>query len=206
MATDRSAAVQSLNRTVSELARRWATQRLAAVQSYGRILSDYGSGRATGGDSARAYARLAAEEVVRYPSDAYAIASDYASAVARAAGLSSAADRSTATRSRVVDVELTGILGRVVTRTLVLENPHDAPATIGFTATKFHDGQDELTIGPSVTPADATIPASGEQAFKIGVKIDRKQFEAGRTYRSTIAVEGFDDMVIRVHLTVTGAT
>lgn len=207
MAEDQPTATQSLTDTASELARRWATQRLAAIQSYSRILADYGSGRASGSDAAQAYAKLAVEEAVRYPTQAYGIASDYATAVARAAGLASGPARAApAAQAPVIDIELSGAPGRVASRSFVLENPYDAPIEIGFTATNFHDGEQQIAVAPTLTPATATIPAGGEQAVKISVKIDRKKFAAGGIYSANIAVEGFDHMVIRVHLTVAGAT
>ncbi len=206
MVADPSTVTRSLSRTASELARRWASQRLSAVQTYGRILADYGSGRASGRDTAQAYAKLVMEEAARYPTDVFGIASDYATAIARAAGAPLAAERSAQTASPVLDVELCGAVGKTVTRTIVLENPHDAVATIGFTATNFFDADQELAAAPTINPADATIPARGERAVKIGAKIDRKLFQAGRIYRASVAVDGFDELLIRIHLTVTGVT
>ena len=197
---------QSLNQTLSALARRWATQRLSAVQTYGRLLADYGAGRASGRDTAQAYAKLVMEEAARYPTDAFGVASDYASALARAAGVSLSADRSAQPVAPVLDVELTGAPGRTVTRTILLENPHDAPARIGFAATNFFDGSQELSAAPTIAPADAVIPARGEQAVTVSAKIDRKLFQAGRTYQSSVAVDGFGELLIRVYLTVSAAT
>lgn len=197
--------MQSLSKTASELARRWATQRLSAVQSYGRILADYGGGRASGKDAAQAYAKLAMEEAARYPSEAFQIATDYANAVARAAGLSLATGQTPMARSPVVDIELAGMIGKVVERTFVLENPHDVPADIRFTATNFLDGDQEVNAKPTFAPASVSIPKGGEVEVTISAKADRKQFQAGRTYRSSVAVEGIDDMVIRVLFSVTGA-
>lgn len=205
MATIRSGAVETLGKTASDLARRWAAQRVAAVQGYGRILAEYGNGRASGRDTAQAYARLAMQEATRYPTDAFQLATDYAAAVARAAGLSLKTEPTASVRSPVIDIDVAGVIGRVAKRTFVLENPHDAPASISFSATHFHDAEEELEAVPTFAPARVSIPAGGEKTITISVKIDRKQFQAGRTYRSNVAVEGFDDMVIRVHLTVAGA-
>ncbi|MFT3976300.1 MAG: hypothetical protein QM688_04185 [Sphingomonas bacterium] len=207
MAKGQSEATASLGRTASELARRWASQRLSAVQRYGRILADYSNGSANGRDAALAYARLAMDEAVRYPADAFQIATDYAAAIGRAAGLSfTGTQASKAERAPVLDIELAGTIGRIAKRTFVLENPHDSPATISFTAGNFFDGEQELEVGPSFAPADMVIPAGGEQTITLSVKLDRKQFRAGHAYDASVAVQGFEDMILRVHLTIAGST
>lgn len=204
MANDFSEAAGSLSRTASSLARRWATQRLSAVQSYGRILSDYGNGRASGRASAEAYAKLTMEEAARYPADAFQIATDYVSAVARAAGLSTTGQKE-AQRPPVIDIELSGPSGGVASRDFVLENPHDSPADIAFTASNFLDGDRDVKAKPVFAPAKFAIAACGEQTVTVSAKLDPRKFKPGGSYRSNVAVEGFDDMIVRVHLTVTGA-
>jgi hypothetical protein len=205
MATDFSQAAQSLSRTASSLARRWATQRLSAVQSYGRILADYGNGRASGRASAEAYAKLTMEEAARYPADAFQLATDYVSALARVAGLSVATDGKGAQSSPVIDIEMSGPAGGVASRDFVLENPHDSAANIGFTASNFLDGERDVKVKPVFAPAKFAIAACGEQTVTVSAKLDRRKFKPGGNYRSNVAVEGFDDMIVRVHLTVTGA-
>lgn len=205
MAADLRQAAQSLSETASLLARRWATQRLAAVQSYGRILSDYGHGRSSGRAAAEAFVKLAAKEAARYPADAFQIATDYASAVARAAGLSFGdVGRTTRPARPVLDIEMAGPLGGVATRDFILENPHDVPAKIGFVASNFVDGDRVVKAIPAFDPTEFTLPACGEQKVTVSAKLDRGKFKTGRSYRSNVAVAGFDDMVVRVHLTVTG--
>lgn len=205
VAADLSDAAQSLSRTASSLARRWATQRLSAVQSYGRILADYGNGRASGRAAAAAYAKLTMEEAARYPADAFQIATDYASAVARAAGLSFGADGHGGQQSPVLDIEISGPSGGVASRDFVLENPHDSVADVGFTAANFLDGERDVKAKPVFTPAKLAIPAHGEQTVTVSAKLDPRKFKAGRNYRSNVAVDGFDEMIVRVHLTVTSA-
>lgn len=201
MAADQAQIARSLGDTVSQLARRWATQRLEAVHGYGRILSDYGQGRATGRAAAQAYAKLAMEEAVRYPADAFGIATDYASAVARAAGLNLGAVKTTTHRA-VLDVDLGGPLGGTASREFVLENPHDVAAEIGFIANNFSDGDSEIKAKPSFAPGKLTIAPHGEHVIRVSTRLDARKFAAGQSYRANVAVEGFDDMVVRVHLTV----
>ena len=212
MPTDLSAAAQSLRQTASELARLWATQRLSAVDRYGRILSDYGAGRATGRDAAQAYAKLAMEEAVHYQSDAFGIATDYAKAVAQAAGLSIGTRQATArqtvqqtARRTVIDLDISGPIGGAASRDFVLENPHDSAAQIRFVATNFRDGEAEVKAKPLFAPARIDIPAAGEQVVSVRVKLDPRKFQAGHRYCANVAVDGFDDMVLRVHLTVNEA-
>ncbi|UVO49702.1 hypothetical protein M0208_03940 [Sphingomonas sp. SUN019] len=204
MATDFSQAAGSLSRTTSSLARRWATQRLSAVQSYGRILADYGNGRASGRAAAQAYAKLAMEEAARYPADAFQLATDYVSAVARAAGLSTAVDKETRS-SPVIDIEMSGPSGGVASRDFVLENPHDSAADIAFTASNFLDDERDVKAKPVFAPAKFSIAACGEQTVTVSAKLDPRKFKPGVSYRSNVAVEGFDDMIVRVHLIVTPA-
>lgn len=196
-------AAQSLSRTASSLARRWASQRLSAVQSYGRILADYGGGRASGRAAAQAYTKLAMEEAVRYPADAFQIATDYASAVARAAGLSFGDSHDATHAASIIDIDLAGAEGGIASRDFVLENPHDSAATLSFTATDFHDGGHDVGAKPVFTPAKFTLAAGGEQTVNVSVKLDPKKFRPGQSYQSHAAVEGFDDMIVRVQLTVT---
>lgn len=203
MATDFSQAAQSLSQTASLLARRWASQRLTAVQSYGRILSDYGNGRASSRDAAQAYAKLAMEEAARYPGDAFQIASDYATAVARAAGLSFGNKLTPRTAAPVIDIELSGPAGGVASREFILENPHDDAATIGFVPSTFFDGNCDIKTKPVLRPAKLALAAGGEATVSVSVKLDPRKFKPGQSYMSNIAVDGFDDMILRVHLNVT---
>lgn len=205
VASDRPQIAPSLSHTASSLARRWATQRLTAVQGYGRILADYGAGRANGRAAAEAYMRLAVEEAVRYPADAFRIATDYAAALARSAGLPMAVEQAVRPIAPVLDIEMSGPAGGVASREFVLENPHDAPASIGFTASNFLDGEQEVKSKPVFAPAKFTVDACGEQAVTVSTKLDPRKFKPGRSYRSNVAVDGFDELVVRVHLTVTGA-
>jgi hypothetical protein len=203
MATDLKAMAQSFSGTASELARRWAGQRVGAVQSYGRIIGDYGAGRSSGTATAKAVAKLAAEEAARYPTDAFHYWSDYWSALARTAGLSVGPATAPSQRAKpVLDIELTGKLGSTATRDFVLENPHKTDVTIGFAASNFRCGDADIKAYPIFDPVEFSLPAGGEHKVKVAVKLDRRKFKAGESYSANVAISGFDDMVLRVHLTV----
>jgi hypothetical protein len=203
MATDLQAMARSFSGTASELARRWAGQRVGAVRSYGRIIGDYGAGRTSGRATAEAVARLAAEEAARYPADAFQYWSDYWSALARTAGLSLRSTGDTVRRANaVLDIELTGKLGSTATRDFLLENPHATDVKIGFVASGFRCGDAEIKASPQFDPLEFSLPAGGEHRVTVSVKLDRRKFKVGESYSANVAVSGFDDMVLRVHVTV----
>ncbi len=191
----------SLGNVTSDLARRWANQRLAAVQSYGRILADYGSGRSTSAAAVGAFARLAAEEAVRYPSDAIGLASEYAAALAGRAGatLDVAAARQ---EPPIRDMELSGPLGGEASGEFYLKNPHDRPAALSFLAAQFFGTGGEAGPAAVFEPAEFTLAPGQEQLVKVSAALDPDRVKAGRSYAANVAVSGFEAMVLRVRLQV----
>lgn len=207
VAGDLSDVARSLGQAGSDLARRWAARRLGAVQSYGRILSDYSAGRMTSRAAAGAYAKLAAEEAVRYPSDLIGIATDYVSVFARIAGdptKTSSVDTAVAP-GPMLDINLSGRPGEIASQEFTLENPHDVEAKVSFTASPYTDGERELKAVPKFAPTEFVLPAGGEQKVVVTSKVDKRFFRSGHLYSAHAAVDGFDEMVIRIHLTATEA-
>jgi hypothetical protein len=193
----------SLGDIAAGLARRWATQRLAAVQSYGRILADYGAGRSTTTGAAGALARLAAEEAVRYPSDAVTLAADYATAVAKRAGVSLKAEADSVRRAAPIrDIALSGALGSVASSTVYLSNPHDRAAHLTFSASNFSNPDGETTASLTFAPPDLTLAPGEEKPVQVSATLDAAAFTAGRDYTANVAISGFDDMVLRVRLSI----
>lgn len=195
-----SADKRTLGEVSADLARRWATQRLTAVQAYGRILADYGAGRSTSTAAAGAYAKLVAEEAVRYPADALSLATDYATALVRKAGgtvgsLSPAAPP-------IQDLEMAGPIGGTASAEFLLKNPHDRPAPLSFVATNFTGRGGETPATVVIKPAKVTLAAGAEKLIKVLATLDPSAFEAGGRYEANVAVTGFDDLVLRVRLTV----
>jgi hypothetical protein len=191
---------RTLSQVTADLARRWAGQRLAAVQAYGRILGDYSAGRANAATTAGAYARLAAEEVVRYPADAIGIATDFAAAVFREAGrnTSSGAPRDPPVR----DLEMAGPLGGEASAEVRLHNPHERAATLSFAATPFSGRAGTLPATVAVEPPELVLPAGDEQPIVLRAVLDPDVFEAGGSYTASVAISGFDDLMVRVRLSV----
>lgn len=202
MASDFEEVAKSLGHVSRELARRWATQRLSAVERYGRILADYGTGRVGGRDAAGAYAKLAVEEAARYPSDLIGLASDYVASFARITGLRANGDKQAP--GPILDIELSGAPGEIVSRTFTLENPHDVAVKLTFCANAYLDGDRALKAAPIFNPDQITVTAQGEETVTVSTKLDKRIFKSGSSYTANVAVEGFDDMIIRVHLSVTG--
>jgi hypothetical protein len=216
MATDFDALAKSLGDTASALARRWAAQRVFSVHRYGQILAEYGAGRSTGRATAGAFARLAAEEAKRYPTEAFQLWSDYLTAIARTAGLSldqvgdsgrhGSERRSAERESRsVLDLDMTGVLGNVVSRDFTLDNPHDIDVSIRFVAGHFVGRDHEVQANPVFDPPEFLLLAGAEQKVTVSVKLDSRQFHPQQTYNAMVAVSGFDDMILRVHVTVADA-
>lgn len=195
---------------VSELARRWASQRLTAVQAYGRILADYGSGRSTSTAAAGALAKLAAEEAVRYPADALALASDAAAALLRggaqaatsAASQASGFRQATPPSAPMQDLELMGPLGGAAAAELLLRNPHDRAVALSFATSDFTGPAGETAASVRLDPAEFTLPPGGEQLILVSAQLDPEAFAPGGPYLANVAIAGFDDMVVRVRLMV----
>ena len=192
----------SLSDVAGQLARRWATQRLAAVQSYGRILSDYGQGRSSGRTALGAFAKLAAEEAVRYPSDAIGIATDYAAAVAKQAGVDLGVAKTTTVAPPIRDMELSGPIGGEASGVFYLRNPHDRAVTLSFLASNFAGTAGDAPVSVKLDPAEVSLAAGEEQPIRVAVALDGAAFQAGQSYNANVAVTGFDEMVLRVRLTV----
>lgn len=195
----------TLGAVSAELARRWATQRLGAVQAYGRILSDFGAGRSSSSAAAGAFAKLVAEETIRYPADAIGLATDFANALVQKAGgrLETVRSSSAAARPQPIqDLEISGPLGGVATGDVLLNNPHAAAAALSFSASRFVGPSGDTGVGVVVSPAEFSLPAGGEKLITVIANLDSKAFEAGSRYTANVAINGFDDMVVRVRLTV----
>lgn len=196
----------TLGDIAADLARRWATQRLAAVQSYGRILADYGAGRSTSATAAGALVKLAAEEAVRYPADAIGLATDYASALARRAGVDLGVKTSTARAAPPIqDLEIFGPLGGVASGEFFLRNPHERAAQLSFQASAFSDSLGQTSAMLSFDPPDLVLGAGEEQVVRFSMALDDTQFAAGRSYVAIVAITGADDMILRVRLAVVEA-
>jgi len=191
---------RSLADVSADLARRWATQRLAAVQAYGRILADFGSGRSTGATAASAYAKLVAEESVRYSTDAFGIASDFAAAVVRSAG--GQASPAGPVQSPIQDLEMSGPLGGTASAEFLLRNPHGYPATLSFVTGAFASSTGPTNATVTVEPSGFVLEPGCEQTITVSAALNRKIFSAGERYVANVAITGFDDLVVRVHLTV----
>ena len=82
-----------------------------------------------------AYARLVAEETVRYSADAIGMAADVAAALVRRAGGQLETGR--AAVSPIQDLELSGPVGSEALASFSLHNPRDQPATLSFVSGRF---------------------------------------------------------------------
>lgn len=194
---------RSLGQLGAELARRWATQRLTAVEGYGRILADYGAGRTSSTAAAGAYARLAAEETVRYSADAIGLATDLATALVRRAG----GQLETAARKvqPVQDLELTGPVGGKAAANFILHNPHDRAASLSFVAGHFAGPSGDTQATVTVEPPQLELAPGAEQSVEVSATLDPAVFEPGGHYTANVAVAGFEDLVVRVRLSVAPA-
>lgn len=197
-----SAGQTSVSSVAGELARRWATQRLSAVQAYGRILSDYGTGRCTSSAAAGAMAKLAAEEAVRYPADALGLAVDFAGALARKAGLDLRASSATGAARPIQDLEIAGPLGGTAIGEVLLANPHAQPVAVTFDVSGFTGPGGETAPAPAVTPAAFTLQPGQDRQVTVRANLDPEMFAPGCAYAALLTVAGFDDMVVRIRLTV----
>lgn len=194
---------RSLGQLGADLTRKWATQRLTAVESYGRILADYGAGRTSSTAAAGAYARLAAEETVRYSADAIGLATDLATALVRKAG----GQLETAARKvqPVQDLELAGPVGGKAAANFILHNPHDRTASLSFVAGHFAGPSGDTKGTVTLEPPQLELAPGAEQSVKVSATLDPAVFEPGGHYTANVAVAGFEDLVLRVRLSVTPA-
>ncbi|MCW5760929.1 hypothetical protein [Phenylobacterium sp.] len=196
---------RAANPAGGDLARRWASQRLAAVEAYARILDDYGAGRTTGAAAASAYARLVAEETVRYSADAIGLATDLASALVRKVG--GQAEAAARRVQPLQDLELSGPIGGRAAAAFVLHNPHDRPAALGFVTGHFAGPLGKEPLGDTaatvtIEPAQMELAAGAAQTVTVSAVLDPEVFEPGARYTANVAIMGFDDLVLRVRLSV----
>jgi len=195
----------TLSAVSADLARRWATQRLGAVQAYGRILSDFGAGRSSSSAAAGAFAKLVAEETIRYPADAIGLATEFASALVQTAGGTFEAARATAAAASsqpIQDLEISGPLGGVATGDFLLNNPHGSAAALSFSTSNLVGPQGDAGVSLVISPAEFSLPAGAERLITVIANLDNQAFKPGARYSANIAINGFDDMVVRVRLTV----
>lgn len=195
---------KTLSEVSADLARRWAGQRLKAVQVYGQILADYGAGRSTTSAAAGAYAKLVAEEGVRYSADAVAIATDFATALVRKAGgkVESAVSGETPAQNPIQDLEIEGPLGGTASAEFLLRNPHDQPATLTFVAGRFSGTAGDNAATVIIDPQELVLAPNAEQPITVRAALDPKVFNAGGHYQANVAITGFGDLVLRVRLNV----
>ncbi|HEY2750373.1 hypothetical protein [Phenylobacterium sp.] len=191
---------RTLSQVTTDLARRWATQRFKAVQAYGQILADYGAGRSTGASAAGAYAKLAAEEGVRYSADAIGIASDFAAALVRKAG--GTVENAVAGGATLQDLEMSGPLGGEASAQVLMRNPHDRPATLSFWPGNFTGTTGGAAATVTIDPPNLVLAPGDEQPITVRATLDPKVFAAGGRYAANVAISGFNDLVLRVRLSV----
>jgi hypothetical protein len=191
---------RTLTQVTADLARRWASQRFKAVQAYGQILADYGAGRSTSAAAAGAYAKLVAEEGVRYSADAIGIASDFATALVRKAG--GTVETAVAGGPAMQDLEISGPLGGEASAEVLMRNPHDLPATLNFVPSNFTGTTGGAKATVTVEPKELVLAPGDEQPITVRATLDPKVFTAGGRYAANVAITGFNDLVLRVRLTV----
>ena len=190
---------------LSQLARRWAGRRVNALNVYRQILADYGAGHTDSRAAARAVARLTAEETIRYPGELMDLASDYATGLARMAGLSATGERlddRPVTERTVHDLMLSGKIGETATAEIMIENPRDVDVSVGFAATAFSNDKRVTALTPSFDPAGCKMAPGSEQKVTVSIKLDGRTLKAGENYTSQAVVDGFDELVLRLNLAV----
>jgi hypothetical protein len=102
----------------------------------------------------------------------------------------------------IQDLEISGPLGGVASGEFLLTNPHASPANLSFSTSTFVGSKGATTVGLVVSPAEFTLPAGAEKLVTVIANLDTKALEAGGRYTANVAINGFDDMVVRVRLTV----
>src|SRR5204863_4074470 len=160
------------------------------------------AGRTTGSAAAGAYARLAAEEAVRYPADALGIATDFAAALVRKAGGQLEVGDP---HAPFQDIEMSGPLGGTATADFTLRNPHDRAVGLSFLPGTFSGQAGETAAAVVVEPPHLDLAPGDEKAVTLTATLDPKAFETGGRYTANVAITGFDDLVLRVRLTVAPA-
>lgn len=193
---------------LSDLARRWSGRRVRAMNGYRQILSDYYTGHTDARSTASAVARLTAKEVARYPGELVDLATDYATGLARTALLAepgATLGRETITRRAVHDLQLSGKVGETVATSLVIENPRDRKVTVGFAAAAFANESRVIKLTPGFDPASCALVPGAEQRIAVTAKLDGRLVKPGESFTSQAVVDGFDDLVLRIHLNVDAA-
>ena len=205
---DASRTAESLNEVgelLSQLARRWAGHRVSALNGYRQILADYGNGQTDSRAAAGAVARLTAQETIKYPGELLDLATEYASGLARMAGLAATGprtDRQHGDQRTVHDLLLSGKIGDTASADLVIENPCDTEVALGFAATAFSNDQRVTKLMPSFDPPTCTMSPGSEQKVTVSAKLDGRTLKAGENYSAQAIVDGFDEMVLRINLDV----
>ncbi len=197
--------ITEVGELLSQLARRWAGRRVNALNGYRQILADYGTGQVDSQTTASAVARLTAEETIKYPGELMDLASEYASGLARMAGLAATgarADSQPGTQRAVHDLMLSGKIGETATADIMIENPRDVEVGLGFATTAFSNDARVTKVSPSFDPASCTMAPGSEQKVVISVKLDGRTLKAGENYTAQAIVDGFDEMVLRLNLAV----
>lgn len=197
--------ITEVGELLSQLARRWAGRRVNALNGYRQILADYGTGRADSRATASAVARLTAEETIKYPGELIDLASEYASGLARMAGIAATGartDNPLSAQRAVHDLMLSGKIGETASADIVIENPRDAEVALGFVATAFSSEQRVTKLTPSFDPATCTMAPGSEQKVTVSAKLDGRTFKVGENYTAQAIVDGFDEMVLRINLIV----
>lgn len=183
-------------------------QRLSAVQSYGRILADYGQGRSSNQEALGALVKLAAEESIRYSADAVSLAGDLASAAARSVGLDlgqGLRTHSAGLTAAIRDLEFQGVLGTPAIGALVLHNPRPETVRISLCAACFEGPRGLTEVSPQINPNAFELAPGEERTVQVEANLSPDSFRAGEIYTSRLAIEGIDDMVVRLRLTVLAA-
>ena len=128
---------------------------------------------------------------------------DFASALARKAGVKLDLAKVSSDRvSPIQDLEISGVLGGVATGEFLLSNPHDRPVDLGFITSNFSGPSGEVGAGVVVEPPSLSLGAGEDQTIAVMARLDPEAFLPGGRYLANVAISGFDEMVVRVRLTV----
>jgi predicted flap endonuclease-1-like 5' DNA nuclease len=110
-----------------------------------------------------------------------------------------------ASQVRLVNMEFHGAAGSDASRSFAIENQRSEAVTVGFLISEFTDADESVTFRPPVqfSPARFHLEPGQERMVSILIPLLKEFFIPGETYTATVIVSGFEQLQLRLIVSVT---
>ena len=209
---------QDVARWIEEITRRSLAEQMRSLQRYNELIQRLSSGELDQDAVRQEYLRFVQEESQRYLQRLAQASMSYynqLNEISRSynelffnqvlkAGHQPPHNGDAHRAPRQVEMTLLAVLGEEAAGSFVLENKRAEAAEISFMVSPFEDEGGQVRFRPplQIRPPHFRLGPFEETEVRMSLPVLPELFEAGKTYRTTILVRGYDDLELLLNVQV----